>query len=245
MKLLKGFLLFLVLSPLGLLLTGQEFSPPVKTDLYLEKAGFKLGYSFKRRQALWVSYILTAEHLQAKQVTRRNRFKADPEVKYWPVRPRDYSKSGFDKGHLAPAADMTYSLPSMEHSFLMTNISPQFPGCNRGIWKRLETQVRRWAIREKKLYVVTGPIFSGSPLTMGNTAVTVPTAFYKVVFDMTPPVKMIGFIVPNESSKSRVSSFAVPVDMIERKTNCNFFRELDDKLERRLEKSCDWASWEK
>lgn len=83
-----------------------------------------------------MAYTLTAKNLQSKQVRRRDRFKSDPEVKIHPVRPKDYAKSGYDKGHLAPAADMTYSLASMRNSFLMTNISPQIPGCNRGIWKR-------------------------------------------------------------------------------------------------------------
>lgn len=114
----------------------QEFNIPFEADLYLCKQGFSLGYSYKYKQAIWVAYTLTAKNLQSKQVRRRDRFKSDPDVKIHPVRPKDYAKNGYDKGHLAPAAYMTYPLATMRNSLLMTNISPQIPGCDRGIWKR-------------------------------------------------------------------------------------------------------------
>ena len=150
---------------------------------------------------------------------------------------------GFDKGHLAPAADMTYSFGSMSDSFFMTNISPQIPGCNRGIWKRLENQVRRWAIKEKKLYIITGPIFSEKPAVMKTAAIPVPVAFYKVILDLMPPMKMIGFIVPNQTSKRRIASFAVSVNEVERITGYDFFSQLDDELENSLEANIDIFTW--
>ena len=140
---IKLIILFLLISFGWLIAVEPKLGIPVEPDLLLQKTGFTLGYSLRYRQAVWVAYTLTAENLQAKQVRRRDKFRADPEVKKYPVQPKDYARSGYDKGHLAPAADMTYSLPSMENSFLMTNISPQIPGCNRGIWKRVENQVRR------------------------------------------------------------------------------------------------------
>lgn len=224
---------------------NQEFGIPFEADLLLQKQGFSLGYSYTYRQAVWVAYTLSAENLLTKQVRRRNRFKVDPAIKFRPVRPKDYVRSGYDKGHLAPAADMTYSLNSMTNSFLMSNISPQIPGCNRGIWKRIENQIRRWAVREEKIYVITGPIFNNTPDTMGKEKIPVPVAFYKVIFDMTPPHKMLGFIVKNQTSKRRVGSFAVSVDEVERITGYDFFSELDDELENRLEKSNTFNTWEK
>ena len=128
---------------------------PGESDILLNRQGFSLGYSHKYRQALWVSYILTKEQLQQKQVKRSDKFSSDPAIIKNPVVPQNYNKTGYDRGHLAPAADMTYSVPSMQNSFFMTNISPQIPGCNRGIWKRLENQVRRWTIQEEKLYIIT------------------------------------------------------------------------------------------
>ena len=226
-------------------LSAAESNPriPAEPDLLLQKTGFTLGYSSQYRQAVWVAYTLTAENLLAKQVRRRDKFQADPEVKKHSVHPKDYARSGFDKGHLAPAADMTYSLGSMTDSFFMTNISPQIPGCNRGIWKRLENQVRHWAIKEGKIYIITGPIFSEKPAVMKTAAIPVPVAFYKVILDLTPPMKMIGFIVPNQTSKRRVYSFAVSVDKVERITGYDFFSELDDEAEKQLEKKFDTSLW--
>lgn len=237
-------ILFLFCLPLYLFAVEAPYlGVPSETNLCLYKAGFSIGYSYKYRQAVWVAYTLTSDNLSAKQFRRKDRFSVDPEIKFYPVHPRDYRNSGYDKGHLAPAADMTYSINSMNDSFLMSNISPQIPGCNRGIWKRLENQVRKWAIKEKRLYIITGPIFTPPTEVITNTAIPIPTAFYKVVLDLTPPMKMIGFIVPNQTSKRRVVSFAVCVDQVEQITGYDFFNELDDKLEKQLEQSCDISLW--
>ena len=237
-------ILFALLLPLSLLAADGLLSGiPFEADLLLKKDGFTLGYSFKYRQAVWVAYTLSAENLLAKQVRRKDKFRPDPQVKFQPVHPKDYSRSAYDKGHLAPAADMTYSVGTMVNSFLMTNISPQLPGCNRGIWKRVETQVRRWAVKEKKLYVITGPVFPENPKLMGKAAIPVPEAFYKVILDLTPPMKMIGFIIPNQTSKRRIASFAVTVDEVERVTGYDFFSELDDELENPLEETSDFSQW--
>ena len=243
MKNIKKHLLLLLIGFVFSTFADLDFGLPSETDLHLKKQGFSLGYSYKYRQAVWVAYTLASENLLTRQVRRKDNFRADPAVKKRPVRPKDYARSGYDKGHLAPAADMTYSVTSMNNSFLMTNISPQTPGCNRGIWKRLETQVRRWALREEKLYIITGPVFSRRPARMKKSRLPVPVAFYKVILDLTPPMKMIGFIVPNETSKRRLASFSVSVDEVERLTGYDFFSDLDDDIENRLERLHDWQSW--
>ena len=220
------------------------FGVPGDADMILKRTGFSLGYSGKYRQALWVSYILYAENLNAKKVRRSNKFMADPKILIGAVQPSDYVRTGYDRGHLAPAADMTYSVDAMKHSFFMTNISPQIPGCNRGIWKRLEKLVRQWARREEQLCIVTGPLFDfDQEKVMGTSGVPVPCGFYKVILDLTPPMKMIGFIIPNQTSKKRLSRFAVPVDTVERLTGCDFFSALPDDIEDRLEAQSDFSAW--
>ena len=243
MCIIKLTILFLLISFGWLSAAEPNLGIPAEPDLLLQKKGFTLGYSLQYRQAVWVAYTLTAENLQAKQVRRRDQFRADPEVKNHPVHPKDYTRSGFDKGHLAPVADMTYSFGSMSDSFFMSNISPQIPGCNRGIWKRLENQVRHWAVKEGKIYIITGPIFSEKPAVMKTAAIPIPVAFYKVILDLTPPMKMIGFIVPNQTSKRRIASFAVSVDEVERITGYDFFSQLDDELENSLEANIDIFTW--
>ena len=219
------------------------FGVPQETDLLLSKRGFSIGYSHKVRQAIWVCYILSAEDLTGGKVPRAGKFRVDPAVKFRPVTPEEYNCTGYDRGHLAPAADMARSVETMDDSFFMTNISPQVPGCNRGVWKRLEKQVRQWAEKEGRLCIVTGPIFGSGDGAMGATDIAVPEAFYKVIFDLTPPRKMIAFIIPNEPSKKRLDAFAVTVDMVEDLTGCDFFRELDDETEDRMEAEADISVW--
>ena len=78
---------------------------------------------------------------------------------------------------------------------------------------------------------------------MKTATIPVPVEFYKVILDLTPPMKMIGFIVPNQTSKRRIASFAASVDEVERITGYDFFSELDDELENRLEKEKDIEAW--
>ena len=219
------------------------FGIPSESDLILNRKGFALGYSKKYRQALWVSYILTAEESTSKAVRRSNAFKVDPAIRYRPVLPKEFKNSGYDKGHLAPAADMSFSVESMKNSFYMSNISPQLPGCNRGIWKRLETQVRVWAQKEETLCIVTGPVFKKRNKRMKETKLPIPYAFYKVIFDMTPPHKMIGFLIPNDTTKKQLPAFVVSVDQLELLTGFDFFSELDDTLENALEARSSFEAW--
>ena len=215
---------------------------PRNTDQLLTRKGFAVGYGQKERQAIWVCYFLSADDLDLPKVSRVNIFRPDPLVKR-PVHPRDYRRTGYDKGHLAPAADFTYSEETMRNSFYMSNISPQIPGCNRGIWKRLEQQVRNWARKEGRLCIITGPIFSGEEQSMKDTGIRIPQAFYKVILDTTPPEKMIGFIVPNQPSKKRLTSFVTTVDEVERQTGCDFFSGLPDEQEERLESAVNPSDW--
>ena len=119
---------------------------PGKTDIVIDRRGFAVGFSNQHRQPLWMIYKLTAAELQAEPYKRSNRFKHDPLIPR-SAYPKEYTRSGFDRGHLAPAADMAFSRQTMLDSFLMSNMSPQLPGFNRGVWKRLEELVRTIALK--------------------------------------------------------------------------------------------------
>lgn len=215
---------------------------PCPTDLRLDRQGFSIGYSQKHRQALWVSYELTAENLARPQLPRLRKFSPDPEVPD-PVVSKDYNRTGYDRGHLAPAADMSYSKETLRDSFYMSNISPQKPDFNRGVWKHLESQVRDWARRENRIIVVTGPIFAAEPQQL-KSGIPIPCAFYKVIYDPTPPEKMIGFILPNRGDQRSFWVFATTVDAVENATGCDFFSALPDDREKALESSVKPELWQ-
>lgn len=126
----------------------------------------------------------------------------------------------------------------------MSNMSPQKPYFNRGIWKKLEAIVRNWVLKEKELYVVTGPIFKANYGVIGESKVTVPGYYYKVLYDPTGEQKMIALILPNEKSSRSLSSFAVTVDKLEEITGIDFFESLDDNIENKLESKSDIGKWE-
>jgi endonuclease G len=138
---------------------------------------------------------------------------------------------------------MDFNPVAMEESFLMSNISPQVPEFNRGIWKDLETDVRKWAEKEHKIYVVVGPVFADSKGTIGEDKVLVPGSFYKIIYEETDQPKIIAFLLPNSKSDRPLTDFAVTVDDVEKATGFDFFSQLPDELESRLENHVDLSGW--
>ena len=214
-----------------------------KKEQVVYHSGFTLSYNETHEQASWVAYELTAEEL-IKKVNRSDNFKKDPKIKTGSALPTDYSRSGYDRGHLAPAADLSWSPTTMQESFYMSNMSPQKPGFNRGIWKKLESYVRQWAYENKSIYVVTGGILSTVKTSIGESNVGIPSYYYKVILDYTQPeIKGIGFILPNTSSSKPLQNFAVSIDEVERITGIDFFYNLPDIDEQKIESTFNVSSW--
>ena len=213
------------------------------TEYVITHTGYSLSYNEANEQANWVAYELTDEETKS-IVKRANKFIVDPKVKTGSANDSDYARSGFDKGHLAPAGDMGWSAKTMTESFYYSNMSPQDPGFNRGIWKRIEELVRSWAIQYKSVYVVTGPVLTDGLQTIGPDKVAVPKYFYKVILDYnTSDIKGIGFIVPNKGSKEPIQSYAVSIDDVEKITGIDFFPLLPDEQENAIEQNVDINAW--
>lgn len=208
---------------------------------------FALSYLEEYELPEWVAYELTAARLKLPWVRRTNDFRPDPKISSGSAFPGDYSKTKYDRGHLAAAADMAFDESAMSESFFMSNMSPQDPGFNKGIWRELEELTRDWAIRFKHLYVITGPVFNDKiKFWIGENQVAVPPAFYKVILDINDPgKKAIAFIIPNETSQERLETYAVTIDKVEEETGIDFFNELlPNPLEESLEGSFNMAEWE-
>lgn len=238
--LLVVFIILISCKSDGIIPTEITDYEPKSAGEIIKHTYYTLAYSEENEQAYWVYYVLTPELINGNQ-PRTDDFRADPMVSTGSATLDDYKGSGYDRGHLCPAADMALNKTSMSESFYLSNMSPQLPGFNRGIWSTMEDQVRRWALSYQKLYVVTGPIFKDNIGTIGEDKVTVPGYYYKVLFDGKD--KMIGLIVPNASSSSKLEQFVVTVDEIEQKTGVDFFPELEDKLENQLEGSVSTTGW--
>ena len=214
-------------------------------DIVIHHNGFSLLYSEKYEQAAWVAYLLTKKEVYGK-IPRSNNFREDPTILSGSAKLEDYKGSGYDRGHLAPAGDLKWSKISMQDSFYLSNMSPQTPGFNRDLWRRLEEWVRTQTIKNKELIVVTGPVLTDGPFKkIGIDKVAVPKRYFKVLLDFEEPeVKAIGFIMENRASNKPVTYFAVSVDTVEETTGIDFFYLLPDTLEDKLESQNNIKLWQ-
>ncbi len=212
-------------------------------DQIIKHSAYTISFSKTYHIANWVAYELTSEETQA-VVKRNDQFIPDPLLSSVSASNYDYKGSGYDRGHLAPSADMCFSYQTMAESFYLSNMSPQNPSFNRGIWSKLEKQVRQWAIDDGAVYVVTGTVLTKGLPTIGSGRITVPRYFYKVILDYTEPeIKGIGFIMINEGSQEPLQHYAVTIDSVERFSGRDFFYQLPDDQEKVIESTIDLSKW--
>lgn len=222
-----------------------ELPAPItnKDEQIIRHTGYTVSYNQAWRLPNWVAYELTREETKG-TATRTNKFITDPMVKGVSASNRDYSHSGFDRGHMAPAGDMTWSSTAMKESFYFSNMCPQVPGLNRGRWKDLEEQIREWAAEDSALVIVCGPLIDKKDSTIGKNRIAVPHAFFKVI--LAPYVsspRAIGFIFKNEKDVSPLRSYTATVDSVESLTGIDFFPALPDKIENHVEAQCTPSDW--
>jgi len=216
--------------------------PTNNKGLTIKHTYYTLSYSSNDKQAEWVAYSLTPMLINGSQ-KRASKFKADPLITD-PVGPSSYTKSGYDRGHLCPAADMKLSAVSMNETFYMSNMSPQAPSFNRGIWSKLEDKVRDWALQKNGVYVVTGPLLNKSCGFVARS-ITVPCAYYKIIFKQTSKgVEAIAFMLPNAGSSLPLKEFVISIDELEALTGIDFFAALPDKEEEKFESRVLTNNWQ-
>ena len=226
---------------------SEELSIPAysKDDIVIQHTGYTLCYSEEHEQPYWVAYLLTADEVFASESSREDNFMEDPSIPTGSATLADYRGSGYDRGHLCPAADQAWSEKAMYDSFYLSNMSPQTHAFNAGIWLNLESAVRSMAAQNSEICVVTGPVLTDGPYhSIGANKVSVPNAFYKVILDYYGDEhKAIGFVL-HQDDKGSLKTFAVPVDYVEALTNIDFFPMLDDAEEKVLEAQCEPEIWD-
>ncbi|MBQ4162112.1 MAG: DNA/RNA non-specific endonuclease [Parabacteroides sp.] len=216
-----------------------------RKEQIIEHEGYTVSYNSDYRIANWVAYQLTEAEVENRQVERSNKFVSDPDVKGATAMNEDYTRSGYDRGHLAPAGDMRWSMKAMYESFYLSNICPQNTDLNRGVWNDLEIQCRMWAKDNGSILIVTGPVITEDMKHIGKNRVAVPKAFYKVIcYHTGKEYKGIGFIFENRNYKGKLDKrMAVSIDSVEEVTGIDFFPSIPDSAEDFMEKAVDWDSW--
>ncbi len=212
----------------------EKLTPPPQAPaapapaVVLDHKYFQVHYSPEFKLAKYVKYTLTADRLRSRAAARKNRFFSDPllKLKKLPaVAQNAFAKSGYQRGHLAPAEDFRFSQEAIDATFVMSNMAPQKQNLNAGPWKKLEELVRRFACGEEKVTVITGPVLEAS-LDRLPSGVTVPERFFKIVIDETPPRKAIAYILHQNDRgnvlRERIASF----DEIKKSTQEDFYAEI-------------------
>lgn len=223
--------------------TNEYFLPTSTTGQIVHHEGYSLSYSEPNEQAEWVAYELKKEQLSNANFERPY-FEIDKAVKSGAADWKNYKNSGYDRGHLCPAGDRNYSESAYDETFLTSNISPQEHDFNAGIWNTLEQKVRYWANKYDGVFVVTGGVLKGHLKTIGYEHVSVPKQFYKIILDNNHgKIKIIAFLMPHENSNEPLYKFVVSVDEVEKLTGIDFFPELDDSIENKLEASSNYKNW--
>jgi len=229
---------------------AQSWLSPSTWVRTLRSDAFLVGYSDIRGNPLWVSYKINMVSKSAKRLKRPSTFKPDwrsiNKVIY-----KDYTHSGYDRGHMAPnyAISRLFGKQAQLETFIMTNITPQKPNLNRKLWQRLEAaEIKHFTKFAKNVWVTTGTVFTGTKTYLKNASnVEIPDAFYKIYAIQTKKSKpkLLAFLIPqNVKGNESLAKFVVTVDKIELLTGFDFFHELDDTLEDKLESEINSQNWQ-
>ena len=218
----------------------NQLEIPISTrkreEIILHRTAFTISYNNDYKTPNWVAWELTRAETEGTE-GRKNKFEPDPDLPELRAEHSDYTHSGYDRGHMAPAADMKWNKKAMEESFYMSNICPQNRKLNRDDWGDLEEKCRNWAEKYGKAYIVCGPIYdSKSPKRIGKHKIAVPERFFKaiLIYEGKTPIAM-GFLFENKAHHQNLKNYLVSVDKIEEETGLDFFSKLPDTIESRIE----------
>lgn len=209
----------------------------------LSHTGFTVSYNALWRIPNWVAWELTREETSG-TARRMDQFVPDRDVQHGSATTYDYSRSGYDRGHMAPAGDMRWSFEAMQESFYLSNICPQDHELNAGLWEKLESRCRGWARFHGKVWICCGPVVTSRKRTIGGNRVSVPDGFFKVVCtERKGRSHAVGFLFPNSPCEGTIWDYAHPVDVIEEAVGHDFFHLLPDDVENAMESSWDEKFW--
>ena len=221
---------------------GMEIPAAIdgRPEQLLLRDGYIASYNKDWRIANWVAWHLTKAHTYGDNLRDEMVFAEDTETPLPRATDHDYYSSGYDRGHLCPSADNKWDRRAQIQSFLFSNVCPQNHGLNKGDWNDIEILCREWARKYGDLYIVTGPVFyNGVKNTIGSNRVAVPDALFKVVLCTKNYTRAIGFLVPNVGGHHDLKTYVTSVDEIERITGIDFFPNLKDDVEQRVEAAAD------
>ncbi|MDZ8185014.1 MAG: DNA/RNA non-specific endonuclease [Nostoc sp. ChiSLP02] len=228
------------------------------SNLLLSKSQYAVSYNCYRGTPNWVSWQLNPSWLGS--APRQDDFRADTTLPSgcYRVSGTDYSGSGFDRGHMTPSADRTNTIANNSATFLMTNMIPQAPDNNQGLWANLENYCRDLVVNQgKELYIISGSYgtggtgSNGTKNTIANGNVTVPDRIWKVILVLNRPnngassvtdsTRVIAIDTPNDQGVRYADwrNYRVSVDNIEGQTGYNLLSNVSSTVQSKIEAKVD------
>lgn len=215
----------------------KEFNQPaeVRDNQILYKPHYTLSYNKEHEQADWVAYTLYP-FPDSISVKRKNSFRPDPDVIGGSATLADYKRSGYDRGHLAPSKAFSFTKEAMKTTYFMSNMSPQVPRFNQGIWRKLEARIYALSKESDSLYVVTGPVLDNILGAIGENEVSIPRAYYKTIVKFVDgEIQGLGFLLDNDNKGGSFWDFSTSIDSIEQVTGIDFYYQFEKTLQDRIE----------
>ena len=236
-----------MVTPVADLKPGEQLELPAQkqTDKIKRYRGYVSSYNTETLIPDWVAYELTREETRGKATRADKNFSMDLSFKGKQAMREDYMGSGWTRGHMAPAGDFFWSDEAMEETFYFMNICPQREELNNKDWQYLEKQVREWANRYGKVWVVSGPIIGENIYgTIGRDRVVVPDAFFKAVMVHDGRrYQSIAFVMGNDAERYWLQDCALTIDELEERTGIDFYPALPDDIEDDVESRYDFSVW--
>lgn len=207
--------------------------------------GYTVSFNKDNGTPNWSAWELTRDETDGAVSRGKSKFWTDEEISGCRSTD-DYKHSGYDRGHLCPAADMKWSEQAMHDCFSMANIAPQDHALNSGAWSTLEKKCRKWADRDGVLLIAAGPIYDkGDNTRIGEGGVRVPSAFFKAI--AAPYISAprgIAFVYPNMSAPGNMQNYVMTIDELEKLTGYDFFPALPDDIEKAIESTASFKEWD-
>jgi endonuclease G len=218
-------------------------STPENAGQYLCRPTYAVHYSFASKTAEYV-----VEHVTVANITgtsqRKDDFRPDPEVPpQFRATLQDYAGQPYDRGHMSPAGNATNDAAAMSLTFLLSNMVPQVPNNNRGVWKQIETLARTWVSKQGEMYIITGTINTTQAKVIGK-GVVVPDWLFKIVVDPKSQ-RMIAFMLPNVAGigANDYPKYIVSIAEVEKATGILFFPKLPPQAAALKTTRANLADW--
>ncbi len=244
---MRRLMILAVIVFLSIKVTGQEIKDiipaPIDRETVIDHKGFSMSYNSSYVLPSWVAYTVSKAQVNKNEKVKE-KYQTDPKIKTRSADKKDYKKSGYIMAQFVNYLDLKPIEGAIEESFYMSNIVAMKQAFYIHVWLKFEDMIRLWSSETSKLHVITGPILSDSPFpTLGKSKVSVPSRFYKIVYDPDNQ-KAIAFIFKNGTVTRSFKSNAVSIDELEEITGIDFFASLEDGLEKKLESGLNKEAWD-